>query len=85
MGAGRRRERAEAMIDVVTMKEIRVVFDVLDGLEISREHVTIPLTPEHPGRVTRLPNGKFEIVVESEEPLAAWLPILREELKRLAG
>lgn len=73
------------MIDVVTMEEIRAVFEILDELEISREHVTIPLTPEHPGRVARLPNGKFEIVIEGEQPLAAWLPVLRAELKRLAG
>ncbi|OGW61516.1 MAG: hypothetical protein A2V83_01000 [Nitrospirae bacterium RBG_16_64_22] len=67
------------------MEEIRAVFEILDDLDISREAVTIPLTPEHPGRVTRLPNGKYEIAVESEEPLAAWLPVLRAELKRLAG
>jgi hypothetical protein len=66
-------------LTAVTLAEIEQVFTVLDRLGISREAVVIPLRPRHPGGVRRLPNGKLEIVVESETPLADWLP----ELERL--
>jgi hypothetical protein len=61
------------MLEVVTMKEIDAIFEVTDGLGIHREMLVIPLGPESPGRVRRLPNGKLEIVVEAERPLAEWL------------
>lgn len=61
------------MLDVVTMKEIDAIFEVTDGLGIHRELLLIPLGPESPGRVRRLPNGKLEIVVEAARPLEEWL------------
>ena len=63
----------------VTIAEIERIFAVLERLNISREAVIIPLKPVHPGAVRRLPNGKFEIQVESETPIDEWLP----ELERL--
>jgi hypothetical protein len=66
-------------ITAVTLREIERIFEVLDRLGISREAVVIPLKPAHPGGVRILPNGKVEILVESEVALEAWLP----ELERL--
>lgn len=66
----------------VTLKEIEKIFDVLERLGISREAVMIPLTPRHPGSVKRLPNGKLEIVVDSEAPFDAWLAELGDMIKR---
>ncbi|MBI2461244.1 MAG: hypothetical protein HYV61_07115 [Candidatus Rokubacteria bacterium] len=61
------------MLEVVTMREIEAVFAVTDALGISREAVVIPLSPEQPGRVRRLPGGKLEIVVDAEVPIDEWV------------
>ena len=69
----------------VTLKEIEAVFEVLERLGISREAVVIPLKPGHPGGIRTLPNGKVEITVESEAPLAEWLPELERLLREATG
>lgn len=73
------------MVEMVTMGEMTQIFEVTDRLGIHREQVVVPLGPRHPGRVRRMPNGKFEIVVESEGELAAWLPTMEAELVKLLG
>jgi hypothetical protein len=45
----------------------------------------IPLGPRHPGRVRRMPNGKIEIVVESEGSFDEWVAGLEAELRPLAA
>jgi hypothetical protein len=70
-------------LDIVTMKEIQAIFEVTDRLGISREAVEIPLFPAHPGTVLLLPNGKYEIVVESDLPLEQWLPAMEEQIRLL--
>jgi hypothetical protein len=71
-------------LTAVTLAVIERIFEILDRLGISREAVVIPLKPAHPGGVRRLPNGKLEIVVESELPLDAWLPELEARLRESA-
>ncbi len=61
------------MLEVVTMREIDAIFAVIDALGVHREAVVIPLGPETPGRVRRLPNGKLEIVVDGERPIEEWV------------
>ena len=61
------------MLEVVTMKEIDAIFAVTDALGIHREKLTIPLGPASPGRVRKLPNGKFEITVDAERPIDEWV------------
>ena len=61
------------MLDVVTMKEIDAIFAVTDLLGISREALVIPLGPAVPGRVRRLPNGKYEILVDAQTPIEEWV------------
>ena len=61
------------MLEVVTMKEIDAIFEVTDALGVHREQLVIPLGPATPGRVRRLPNGKYEITVDAERPLEEWL------------
>ena len=61
------------MLEVVTMKEIDAIFEVTDALGIHREMLVIPLGPTTPGRVRRLPSGKFEIVVDAEIPIEQWV------------
>jgi len=69
----------------IGLGEIERIFEVLERLGISREAVVIPLRPEHPGRIRTLPNGKVEIVVESEGTLTDWLPVLEGLLRREIG
>ncbi len=71
------------MLNAVTLKEIEKIFTVLERLNISREAVIIPLRPAVPGSVRRLPNGKFEIIVDAERAIDEWLPILETQLKAL--
>ena len=67
------------------MREMEKIFAVTDRLGIHRESLVVPLGPRHPGRARRLPNGKIEIVVESQDDFDAWLAALEPELRRLAG
>jgi hypothetical protein len=57
---------------------------VTDRLGIHRESLVIPLMPRHPGRVRRMPNGKIEIVVESEGAWGDFLGGLEAQLSALA-
>ena len=60
-------------LEVVTMKEIDVIFEVTDGLGVHRESLVIPLGPASPGRVRRLPNGKLEITVDADRAIEDWV------------
>ena len=73
------------MLQAVTIHEIQLIFAITDRLGIHRESLVIPLSPRHPGRVRRMPNGKIEIVVEAQEPLDDWLAGLETELRSLIG
>ncbi|HEX7407929.1 MAG TPA: hypothetical protein VF515_09805 [Candidatus Binatia bacterium] len=68
-------------MSAVTLHEIEKIFTVLERLGISREAVVIPLRPAVPGSVRRLPNGKFEIIVDAAVALDDWLPTLEEQLR----
>ena len=72
------------MLKAVTLNEIEQIFTVLERLGISREAVVIPLKPATPGSVRRVGN-KFEIVVDADVPMDAWLPRLEHELRALTG
>jgi len=71
------------MLSVVTLDEIEKIFTVLERLGISREAVVIPLRPGAPGSVRRLPNGRFEILVDAQVPIDDWLPVVERELRSL--
>jgi len=71
------------VVEVVTMREIQRIFEVTDRLGLHREQVVIPLGARHPGRVRRRPDGKIEIVVESEGSFEDWVAALEAELRRI--
>jgi hypothetical protein len=73
------------MLEVVTMKEIDAIFAVTDALGIHREALVIPLGPATPGRVRRLPSGKYEIIVEAQRPFEEWLRELPALIARAQG
>ena len=69
------------MLTAVTLHEIEKIFTVLERLGVSREAVVIPLRPATPGSVRRLPNGKFEIIVDATVPIDDWLPTVERALR----
>ena len=71
------------MLQVVTIREIQRIFEITDPMGLSREALVIPLAPRHPGVVRRLPGGKIEIVVESEDDLDEWLAGLEARIRGL--
>ena len=71
------------MVKVVGIREINRIFEVTDRMGIHREALVIPLAPRHPGRVRRRPDGKIEIVVESEGDFEVWAAGLEAELRTL--
>lgn len=73
------------MLNEVTLREIEAIFKVTDGMGLSREMLVIPLRPRHPGRVRRMPGGKIEIVVDSEQDFEAFVAALEPQLRGLLG
>lgn len=67
----------------VSFQQISQILELTDELDISREAVEIPLSPERPGTVRRLTNGKIEIVVDADLPFEEWLPTVRQTVQAL--
>jgi hypothetical protein len=72
------------VLEEVTIREIERILAVTDAMGIHREHVTIPLRPRRPGRVRRMPNGRYEIAVDAERPFDEWVEGLADAI-RAAG
>ena len=71
------------MIQEVTLREIHRIFEVTDAMGVSREALVIPLAPRHPGRVRKMPNGKIEIIVDSQADFDAWVAGLEAEIRKV--
>jgi hypothetical protein len=67
----------------VSFQQISQILELTDQLEISREVVEIPLSPESPGVVHRLANGKIEIVVDADMPFDEWLQTVPQKIRLL--
>ena len=72
-------------LDVVSFTHISRILAVTDSLGLSREWVEIPLSPERPGVVRRLTNGKLEIIVDADQPFEDWLKLLPQHIQRTQG
>jgi hypothetical protein len=72
-----------SLLETVSFQHITRILGVIDDLEISREAVEIPLSPERPGVVRLLANGKLEIVVDAEIPFDDWLQTLPQKIQAL--
>jgi hypothetical protein len=68
-------------LDVVSFKHISRILEVTDSLGLNREWVEIPLSPESPGAVRRLTNGKLEIIVDADTPFDDWLGSLPKHIQ----
>jgi len=67
----------------VTIREIEAIFTVTDRMGLSREALVIPLRPRSPGRVRRMPGGKIEIVVDSEQDFGEFVARLEAEIRKV--
>ena len=65
------------VIKPVGMKEMAMIFEVIDALGISREDVVVPLAPSSGGKVEKLLSGQVQIVIPETMPLEEWLPRIR--------
>lgn len=72
-------------LDMVSFQQISRILDVTDGLGLNREWVEIPLSPESPGLVRKLANGKLEIVVDADQPFDQWLTSLPAQIQQTHG
>jgi hypothetical protein len=79
------RDGAPMALDVVSFKHISRILEVTDLLGLNREWVEIPLSPESPGVVRRLSNGKLEITVDAEQPFEDWLGSLPKHIQLVQG
>ncbi len=72
-------------LEVVSFKQIGRILEVTDSLGLNREWVEIPLSPESPGVVRRLTNGKLEIIVDADQPFDDWLGSLPKHIQLAQG
>jgi hypothetical protein len=72
-------------LEMVSFQQISRILDVTDALGLNREWVEIPLSPESPGLVRKLTNGKLEIIVDAEQPFDQWLTSLPTLIQQLHG
>ena len=75
----------DPMLQAVSFQQISLILELTDQLGLDREWVEIPLTPENPGVVRKLPNGKLEIVVDAAQPFEQWLGTLEGRIKQVTG
>lgn len=68
-------------LDVVSFNHISRILGVTDSLGLNREWIEIPLSPESPGVVRRLTNGKLEIIVDADQPFEDWLRSLPKHIQ----
>lgn len=69
-------------LHAVSFQQISRILEVTDALGLDREWVEIPLSPESPGLVRRLTNGKLEIIVDAEQPFDQWLTVLPTQIQQ---
>jgi hypothetical protein len=72
-------------LDVVSFAQISRILELTDSLGLNREWVEIPLSPERPGLVRRLQNGKLEIIVDADQPFDEWLSTLPSQIQSAQG
>jgi hypothetical protein len=66
---------------MVSFAQINRILEITDSLGLNREWVEIPLSPESPGVVRRLTNGKLEIIVDADQPFEDWLGSLSKHIQ----
>lgn len=81
MPRSRNHRKVRVTLQVVSFQQISRILDVTDALALNREWVEIPLSPESPGVVRTLPNGKLEVIVDADQPFEQWLGTLEQQIR----
>lgn len=68
-------------LQVVSFAQISRILEITDSLGLNREWVEIPLSPESPGAIRRLSNGKLEIIVDADQPFDEWIGSLPKHIQ----
>lgn len=68
-------------LQMVSFAQIDRILEITDSLGLNREWVEIPLSPESPGVVRRLANGKLEIIVDADQPFEDWFGSLSKHIQ----
>ena len=68
---------------IITMQDMQVIFGVTDLMGIHRESVSVDLTKEDPGSVSRSGSGKIEITVPESGTVEEFALRIRAELDSL--
>jgi len=68
-------------LQIVSFAQISRILEITDSLGLNREWVEIPLSPESPGAVRRLTNGKLEIIVDADQPFDEWIGSLPKHIQ----
>lgn len=66
---------------IITMQDMEVIFSVTDTLGIHRESVSVELTKEDPGAITKTSSGKIEITVPESGTVEEFSRLIRQELE----
>jgi hypothetical protein len=72
-------------LQAVSFAQISRILELTDRLGLNREWVEIPLSPESPGLVRKLSNGKLEIVVDADQTFDDWLGALPRQIQSVQG
>ncbi len=68
---------------IINMEDMNIIFSVTDLMGIHRESVSVELTKEDPGAVSRTGGGKIEITVPETGATAEFAPTVRAELEAM--
>ena len=69
--------------DIIGMDDMMAIYQVTDLFGIDRESISVPLERQGGGSVAGRPGGSVEITAPSAMATQDWLPILKDELRRL--
>ena len=78
------------MGEIITMDDMALVYEVVDGLGIDRESINVELGKEDPGAWSKGDGGMMkreviQITLPLTTPLGEWLPKLKVGLQELTG
>jgi hypothetical protein len=65
---------------IITMQDMEIIFSVTDSLGIHRESVSVELSKEDPGSISRSSRGKIEITVPESGTIEEFSQQIRRDL-----
>ena len=68
---------------IITMQDMEVIFSVTDILGIHRESVSVELTKEDPGSISKASSGKIEITVPESGTVEEFSQLIRQDLEAM--